>query len=287
MNALVLGGGAAKGLAHIGVIKALEELGFKPDLVVGCSMGSLVGSFYVAGMSPDEMLEIAKVVDRKKIAHFFTPHPSLAGFTDGKNVMKFLQEFYNGKRIEELKEKRFIAVATDLLTGEEIMIKEGPLYLAVRASIAIPGLFTPVYTKGRVLVDGGVVDPVPVRGARAMGYEKVIAVNVLTRERPELVEFGIEEGEGTEVNDSFLRFLHKNRINKPSLNLFNVALYSVYAMQGAIITNNLNLYRPDVFIEPDTTSIGLFDYDKGEHAFELGYNATMEKKQEILKLIEN
>jgi len=288
MNALVLGGGAAKGLTHIGVLKALEELGFKPDVVIGCSMGSLVGSFYVTGTTPDEMIEIAKSVDKKRIAHFFTPRPSLAGFTDGKNVMKFLKGFYDDRRIEELENIKFIAVSTDLLTGEEVVIKEGPIYLAVRASIAIPGLFTPVYSDGRVLVDGGVVDPVPIRVARELGYDNVIAVNVLTREKPELVEFSLEEEEKSpNISDSFLKFLHKNRIKKPSLNLFNVALYSVYAMEGAIIQNNLNLYPPDVFIEPDTSTIGLFDYDKGEHAVELGYNATMEKKEQILNLLEN
>ncbi len=286
MKALVLGGGAAKGLAHIGVLKALEELGFTPDIVIGCSMGSLVGSFYVNGISPDDMLNISRSVDKRKIARFFTPRPSLAGFTDGRNVVNFLKEFYGEKLIEELDGIKFAAVSTDLITGEEIVITKGPIYLAVRASIAIPGVFTPLHTSERALVDGGVVDPVPVRVARSMEYSKIVAVNVLTREKPELVSYEIKNGsQSGKVRDGFSRFLQKNRIKHPNLNLFNVALLSVYAMEGAIIQNNLDLYPPDVFIEPDTSEIGLFEFDRGEYAFELGYNATMQKREEILKLI--
>ncbi len=286
MKALVLGGGAAKGLAHIGVLKALEDIGFEPDIVIGCSMGSLVGSFYVTGTTPERMLEIARSVDKRKIAYFFTPKPSLAGFTDGKNVMKFLQEFYGDVRIEDLKGKKFSAVATDLLSGEEIVITSGPLYLAVRASIAIPGVFTPLFTGDRVLVDGGVVDPVPVRVARKLGYTKVVAVNVLTREKPELVHYSIKQpSPQRSLRDAFMNFIQKNRIKSPSLNFFNVALYSVYAMEGAIIQNNLDLYPPDVFIEPDTSGLGLFEFDRGEYAFELGYNATIARSEEIRKLI--
>ncbi len=286
MKALVLGGGAAKGLTHIGVLKALEEIGFKPDIVIGCSMGSLVGSFYVTGTTPEKMLEIARSVDKRKIAYFFTPKPSLAGFTDGKNVMKFLQEFYGDIKIEELNERKFAAVATDLLSGEEIVITRGPLYLAVRASIAIPGVFTPLFTGDRVLVDGGVVDPVPVRVARKLGYTKVVAVNVLTREKPELVDYAIKEANPQRsFRDAFMNFIQKNKIKSPSLNFFNVALYSVYAMEGAIIQNNLDLYPPDVFIEPDTSELGLFEFDRGEYAFQLGYNATISRADEIEKLI--
>ncbi len=285
MKALVLGGGAAKGLAHIGVLKALEEIGFTPDIVIGCSMGSLVGSFYVNGISPDEMLDISKSIDKKRIAKFFTPRPSLAGFTDGKNVVNFLKEFYGEKLIEDLDGIKFAAVSTDLITGEEVAITKGPIYLAVRASIAIPGVFTPLYASERALVDGGVVDPVPVRVARAMGYEQVIGVNVLTHERPNLVHYEVKVETGVRgVKDGFSRFLQKNRIKSPSLNLFNVALLSVYAMEGSIIQNNLDLYPPDVYIEPNTSDIGLFEFDRGEYAFELGYNATMEKKGEILNL---
>ncbi len=286
MKALVLGGGAAKGLAHIGVLKALEEIGFKPDIVIGCSMGSLVGSFYVTGTPPSKMLDIARSIDKRKIAYFFSPRPSLAGFTDGKNVMKFLQEFYGGVRIEELGKTKFAAVATDLLTGEEVVISRGPLYLAVRASIAIPGVFTPLFTGSRVLVDGGVVDPVPVRVARKLGYDKVVAVNVLTREKPDLVDYTVEASSSQRsFRDAFMNFIQKNRIKSPSLNFFNVALYSVYAMEGAIIQNNLDLYPPDVFIEPDTSGIGLFEFDRGEDAFLLGYNATVSKADEVRRLI--
>lgn len=288
MKALVLGGGAAKGLAHIGVLKALEEVGFTPDIVIGCSMGSLVGSFYVNGISPDEMLDISKSVDKRKIVKFFTPRPSLAGFTDGKNVVNFLKEFYGEKLIEDLNGTKFAAVSTDLITGEEVVITKGPIYLAVRASIAIPGVFTPLHTSKRALVDGGVVDPVPVRVARSMGYQKIIAVNVLTHEKPNLVNYEVKaEPQNKGVKDSFSQFLQKNRIKHPSLNLFNVALLSVYAMEGAIIKNNLDLYPPDVFIEPDTSGIGLFEFDRGEYAFKLGYNATMEERDEILKLIKS
>ncbi|MEO2074930.1 MAG: patatin-like phospholipase family protein [Bacillus sp. (in: firmicutes)] len=171
---LALGSGGARGFAHLGVIKAFKDAGIPIHLIAGSSMGALVGSFYGAGNEMERLYKLSTAFKRKYFLDFTVPK---MGFISGKKVKEFIKVFTHGKNIEELNIPLGI-VATDLLTGEKIVFKKGPVANAVRASISIPGIFVPEKYDGRILVDGGVSDRVPVSVAREMGADIVIAVDV-------------------------------------------------------------------------------------------------------------
>jgi NTE family protein len=171
---LALGSGGARGFAHLGVIKALKDAGIPIHLIAGSSMGALVASFYGAGLDMDRLYKLSTAFKRKYFLDFTVPK---MGFISGKKVKEFIKVFTHGKNIEELSIPIGI-VATDLLTGEKVVFQTGPVADAVRASISIPGIFVPEKQNGRILVDGGVSDRVPVSVAKEMGADIVIAVDV-------------------------------------------------------------------------------------------------------------
>jgi NTE family protein len=175
--ALALGGGAARGFAHIGVIKALETNGIVPDFVVGTSAGSVVGALYAAGHGPFELQKLAIQLDESSVTDW-----SLfdRGVIKGEALERFINTNVGNRPIEGLK-RRFAAVATDLQTGEPIIFQRGNTGTAVRASSSIPGVFPPVPIGGREYVDGGLVAPIPVREARSLGADIVIAVDISGR----------------------------------------------------------------------------------------------------------
>jgi NTE family protein len=172
--ALALGGGAAKGFAHIGVIKALEAQGIVPDIVVGTSAGSVVGAMYAAGKSGFELQTLAITLDESQVSDWSLPD---RGVLKGDALAAFINKAVNNTTIEKLP-KKFGAVATDLASGEPIVFRSGDTGAAVRASSSVPGVFQPVAIRGREYVDGGLVSPVPVRFAREMGATFVIAVDI-------------------------------------------------------------------------------------------------------------
>lgn len=175
--ALALGGGAARGFAHIGVIKALETSGIGVDVVVGTSAGSVVGALYAAGHGPFELQKLAIQLDEASVTDW-----SLfdRGLIKGEALERFINTNVGGRPIEGLR-RRFAAVATDLQSGEPIVFQRGNTGTAVRASSSIPGVFPPVTIGGREYVDGGLVAPIPVRAARGLGADVVIAVDISSR----------------------------------------------------------------------------------------------------------
>ena len=171
---LALGGGAARGFAHIGVIQVLEENGLRPDLVVGTSAGSLVAALYASGKTPTELASLADVMDEASITDWAFPG---RGLIRGEALARFVREHTGGRPIEQMKLPLGI-VATDLDSGQPILFQRGDPGVAVRASSAVPAVFQPVRIGTREYVDGGLVAPVPVRFARQMGAELVIAVDI-------------------------------------------------------------------------------------------------------------
>lgn len=175
---LVLGGGAARGFAHIGVIKALEAQGIVPDVVVGTSAGSLVGALYAAGNNGFALHKLALEMDEAAISDWSVPiFAKATGVLKGEALQNYVNKAVNNVSLEKLKIP-FGAVATDLKNGEPILFQRGNTGAAVRASSAVPGVFQPVRIGERSYVDGGLVSPVPVRFAREMGADFVIAVNI-------------------------------------------------------------------------------------------------------------
>jgi NTE family protein len=175
---LALGGGAARGFAHIGVIKALEAQGIVPDIVVGTSAGSVVGSMYAYGYNGFTLQKMAMEMDEASISDWALPFFSKSpGVLKGEALQAYVNKTVHNQPIEKLKIP-FGAVATDLKTGQPILFRFGNTGMAVRASSAVPSVFQPVTIKGRTYVDGGLVAPVPVRFAKEMGAEFIIAVNI-------------------------------------------------------------------------------------------------------------
>lgn len=209
--ALVLSGGGAKGLAHIGVIAALEELGFpKPSLVVGTSMGAIVGGLYAKGIPLGELLDFAGSFDiHRYLDSVALPLPGQAlrrvvrtgimignlavksGMDSGKGILDLLERMSGGTNVEGT-EIPFRCNAVDLLSGEEYLWDQGPLALAMRSSMSVPGIFEPVPYRGMLLADGGLIDNMPVRVARELGFGRVLAVNVWNFRRitPEALKTG-------------------------------------------------------------------------------------------------
>ncbi|MEH7122977.1 patatin-like phospholipase family protein [Bacillus sp. JJ1532] len=171
---LALGSGGARGFAHLGAIKVLKEEGIPIDFIAGSSMGAMVGCFYGAGLDINRLYKLAKAFKRKYYLDFTVPK---MGFIAGKKVKELIRIFTHGKHLEQL-ELPVKVVATDLMTGEKVIFEKGPIADAVRASISIPGIFVPEKLNGRLLVDGGVVDRVPVSVVKEMGADIVIAIDV-------------------------------------------------------------------------------------------------------------
>ncbi|MFZ6772409.1 patatin-like phospholipase family protein [Undibacterium sp. SXout7W] len=175
---LALGGGAARGFAHIGVIKALESQGIYPDIIVGTSAGSVVGAMYAAGNSGFILQKMALEMDEATISDWSLPlFSKSSGVLKGEALQSYVNRMVGQSPIEKLR-KPFGAVATDLSTGQPVLFQRGNTGAAVRASSAVPGVFQPVKINDHQYVDGGLVSPVPVRFAREMGADFVIAVNI-------------------------------------------------------------------------------------------------------------
>lgn len=174
---LALGGGAARGFAHIGVIKMLESQGIVPDYIVGTSAGAVVGSLYASGHDAFAMQKIAQQLDEKIFADWTLGG---RGFLKGEALQEFINQYLNMRPLEKLN-KPFAVVATDLNTGERVVFRTGDSGLAVRASTAVPGVFQPTQFGGKSYVDGGLSSPIPVQAARDMGADFVIAVDISAR----------------------------------------------------------------------------------------------------------
>ena len=176
---LALGGGAARGFAHIGVIQVLEENGIKPDMVVGTSAGSVVAAFYASGKTGAQLQWLADSMDESQLTDWTVPFMS-RGMLRGEALGRYINTQLNGAKIEDLKIPLGI-VATDLQTGDGILFRRGDIATAVRASSAVPSVFEPVRIGNKDYVDGGLVSPVPVRYVRQMGADIVIAVDISSR----------------------------------------------------------------------------------------------------------
>ncbi|HEX8963598.1 MAG TPA: patatin-like phospholipase family protein [Rhodocyclaceae bacterium] len=172
--ALALGGGAARGFAHIGVIKALEAQGIVPDIVVGTSAGSVVGSLYAAGLTGFELQKVALQMDEAQVSDWSLPD---RGVLKGEALQNFINRAVANRPLEKLN-RTFAVVATDLQSGEPVVFRTGNTGMAVRASSCVPGVFQPVSINGRDYVDGGLVSPVPVRTAKSLGADLIIAVDI-------------------------------------------------------------------------------------------------------------
>jgi NTE family protein len=276
---LVLGSGSARGWAHIGVIRELTSMGIEPDIVCGTSAGALVGAIYVK-QKLDLLESWARHMTTLNVVKYFDVRLVMGGgFMEGKWLMDTLRTNFGEGQIELLP-KPFAAVATDLKTGQEVWVRSGPLWDALRASIAIPGFVTPMRIGDHLLVDGGVVNPVPVSLCRAMGADVIIAVNLnsdLVGRRFEQRKLPItSEMKKESTQARFLKKLAgalKQKVSTTSPGLFDVLAGSINIMQDRITTSRLADQPPDVLITPHLADISMLEFDRAGEAIEEGRQA--------------
>jgi len=276
---LALGSGTARGWAHVGVIRALARVGIKPDLVCGTSIGALVGAAYVAG----EIENFEKWLSGLRFADVlsFMDLRMNGGMIKGERLMEFFRRNFVDRPIEDLP-MPFAAVATDLYTGGEVWLRAGSTVDAVRASIALPALFTPVMHQGRVLVDGAVVNPVPVSLARAMGADIVIAVDLSAdmlgrylraEPDPETPAPDVSAWR-RKLQARIGSLLPANAEDEPKLpSILEVVATSINIMQVRISRSRMAGDPPEVVIAPRLAQLGLLDFHRSAQAIAEGERA--------------
>lgn len=247
--ALVLAGGGARGVAHIGAIEELESQGFEITSVAGTSMGALVGGVYASGHL-EPFKEWMRALDKYKVFSLVDFALSTEGLVKGDRVMEAMRELVPDMEIEQMPVP-FTAVAADLLTGSEVVLDKGGLYDAIRASISIPSVFRPVHREGQVLVDGGTVNPLPLNRVKRAEGDLLIAVDVSAR-------FGANPA---------------HRANA-SLNYYKVLIASSQIMQQRITQLMSRLYKPDIMVEMPADSYGMFEFYHSDEIIEAGREAT-------------
>lgn len=249
---LALGGGAARGFAHIGVLQVLEEEGIKPSLVVGTSAGSVVASFYASGKTGQQLQWLADTMDETQFTDWANPF-SGRGILRGEALGKYINSQLNGMKIEDMKLPLGI-VATDLRTGDGILFRRGDVATAVRASSAVPSVFEPVQIAGKDYVDGGLVSPVPVRYARQMGADLVLAVDISSRP---------EDAKTTDMLKVLLQ---------------------TFSIMGKSISQ-LELTQADVVVRPALPDIGSTEFSARKKSIEAGRAAMKQAMPQLRALL--
>ncbi len=253
---LALSGGGARGFAHVGVIEVLESEGIEISAVSGTSMGSVIGSLYASGVTIEEILEFMNSNDWKRflISTNFTMFN--LPVINSRKVNRVLSKLLGEKTFKECRIP-FCAVAADIVSKEKVFIKEGSLIEAVKASIAIPGIFEPIVKDGQILIDGGVIEPVPIDAARSMDVDFIIAVA--------------------------LENLNRKTVPSSRTSIFHVLDVSFALMEREIYKK----YFPgaNIIIQPHTGDFGIFDFSKASEIIEAGRQAALDKIEEIKKRI--
>jgi NTE family protein len=251
--ALALGAGGARGFAHVGVLQVLEKMGVKIDMIAGSSMGSLVGALYCTGMQTRYLEQLAVNLKRRHWIDFMVV-PKM-GFVNGTRIMEMVRFLTKGLNLEDL-EIPLAVVATDVEKGERVVFREGPIWEAVRGSISIPGIFVPHRYQGRVLIDGGVIDRVPITVAREMGADIVIAVDVGLFEKEVQVK-----------------------------SVFDVIFQSIEIMEREILRTRM--LNADLVIRPDVGHISSTAFTQIDDCVALGREATEQVADLIRSTIED
>ncbi len=292
---VALGGGAARGWAHIGVLQALMELGLKPDVVAGTSIGALVGGAHVTGYL-DELERWVRSLSWQEVLGMLDLRLS-GGLIGGMKVIGRLAEGMEGVDIATL-ETPFGAVATDMETGREVWLREGAVLDAIRASIALPGLFSPVMREDRWLVDGGLVNPIPVSLCRALGADLVVAVDLTRlpyvrnqkgrrksgREMKTMLEQWPQADRMFNLLQSITNRLQPGRDEEEKAELpsmMEVMIKSLGIMTSRISMSRLAGEPPELLVVPKIADINLMEFHRANEAIEAGYEETMRHRPEL------
>jgi NTE family protein len=297
MLGIALGGGAARGWAHIGVLKSLIAAGFEPDIVAGTSMGAVAGACFITGRL-DALEDFACGLTRRRMFGFLDLNFAGSGLITGQRLSARLEHHLQQFAIEQL-DRKFVAVATELGTGHEVWLNKGSLVHALKASFALPGIFRPVKINGRWLIDGALVNPIPVSVCRALGARIVIAVNLsndlinkggIIHDQANFTEpsVTVEDNHLPGTNGrAALHLLHRQIFGRSNdaPGISSVMMDAINITQDRIARSRLAGDPPDVTIGPKTGGIGLFDFHRAREAIELGAKATDKLIDEIKQVV--
>ncbi|MCI2398485.1 patatin-like phospholipase family protein [Aliiroseovarius subalbicans] len=277
---LALGSGGARGWCHIGVLRALDELGVKPALVAGCSMGALVGVAWAADKL-DALEDWVRALTPAKFVGLMDIRLGSGGLVDAREIENLLKTLGIPDRIEDLP-RPFAAVATDMETGRELWFQDGPTYAAVRGSAGIPGVMSPIRHQGHWLLDGGLTNPVPVSTARALGSEITIAVNPDAKPHGRIWQpkpaTSAEAWAASKLPVEWQKALNlnpeaKGAPGKP--NYFDVLTAAIDVMTDQIRRSRLAGEPPHVLLNMAFTDLTILELHRGAEAIEMGYRITL------------
>lgn len=280
--ALALGGGAARGWAHIGVLRALDEAGIEISMIAGTSIGALVGGCYLAGKL-DPLEEFARSLTRRRILGWLDLTIGGSGLFGGMKLDARMQEHMRGARFEDLP-KPLVCVATEIHTGHEVWLTSGSLIRAMRASYALPGVFEPVMCNGRLLVDGALVNPVPVSVCRTYEQPMVLSVNLHSD------NFGrsavLKHSAGDVADDMKPVRRHPEMMETPQtrLGVTRVMVEAFNIIQERISRARLAGDPPDLALQPKLGAIGLSEFHRADEAIRIGYETTRARIEEVERL---
>ena len=294
---LALGGGAARGWSHIGVLRVLERAGIPVDVIAGCSIGAVVGGCYAAGKL-DELERFALSLSKRGVVGLLDFHIGASGLIAGDRLRRLLERDLVDARVESLS-RRFACVATELGSGHEIWLTRGPLIEAMRASYALPGIFDPVRIKGRLLMDGALVNPVPVTTARALGAEIVLCVNLNGDMKLRGTVIQAHGGEEDELVEAVVEEPRRWGLFAPWSNgdkprprpktagpgIASVMMDAFNITQDRISRSRLAGDPPDVMIAPKLGGIGLFEFHRAAEIIELGRQAAERVVPDLRELL--
>lgn len=277
--ALALGGGAARGWAHIGVLRALDESGVKVGMIAGTSIGALVGGCYLAGKL-NELEEFARSLTKRRMLGLLDLNFGGSGLLGGMRLDQRMREHMEGLTFDDLPAP-FVCVATEIMTGHEIWLHSGDLITAMRASYALPGVFEPINANGRLLVDGALVNPVPVSVCRAHEQRLVVAVNLHYDlfGRAAVVKHaasGLAAPNGQGEADA---------LKAQKLGITGVMVEAFNIIQDRIARARLAGDPPDLSLFPAMAQVGLTEFHRASEAIDLGYEEAMHRMSDIKRLI--
>jgi len=279
---LILGSGGARGLAHIGVIQWLEENGYLIRSISGCSMGALIGGVYAAGKL-DVFTGWVRAITTTDMLKLLDISFGSSGMVKGEKIISTLKDLVGDQLIEDLP-ITYTAVAADIINEKEIWLNKGPLFDAIRASISLPFFFTPARIDGVELLDGGILNPVPIAPTFSDQTDIKIAVNLGGPVDKRITASSHKQHAQAEPDlmDKISRFIDVihgsgDESNNGTLGMLDIADQSFDAMQGAIARQKLAAYPPDVVIELPRNLCGTLEFDRAEEMIEIGYRLAAEK----------
>lgn len=312
---LALGGGAARGLAHVGVLKVFEQEGIRVDAIAGTSFGAFIGALHAAGVPASVVEEVALGIDWKRLVQFLDPVIPRSGLIDGRRIERFMAELLPVRTFEEL-QIPLAVTAADIDNGDTICIRKGDLTQALRAAVSFPGLFTPVRFNDRYLFDGGVCAPIPVEQVREMGVDKVIAVSVEPKVDKRSHEEFVEPKEVAEPGDDLPEWLppsierlvsllrgqeengkngHPNgkngnrnggfRQDEGPPGLMRVFTQALVIMENELAELYLAQNPPDLLIKPDLGDLTLLEFGRADEAIAAGEAAARKMLEPLRNLL--